>query len=374
MNSGAPWPARIGERPRRFEATKSSAKALGVVVTVVCIALFAVFAGLSSVLSRQAMQAVAPVALIVFAAGYVAFLARALRGKKVVLDVDRDRLLVDEGRGGVFPLAGAALGLWRMPGTGVTAGTVLHLAGGERPLRVGGRDHRPGAALRLEAPPVESIDVLLPADAFEALLAWVPSLAAAPHHAARGPLRCQLQANPASLRGGLSVMAPWLLTMALVGAVSVALGSLGVFDSAAGQMMAMPLILAIIAAGLVVTVVRSMRKSPALEIEADPRELRLRDPRKGLILVAAPLGAVSTARGFSRMHTRGGTIVHTILVLRVPGHRDVSLAVQDTRFGWADAVPRLPTPRYVVGPPDWLALADLLGVRRFVVVRDDGFV
>ncbi|MGK3993645.1 hypothetical protein [Sorangium sp. So ce1024] len=349
-------------------------KALGVVVTVVCLALFGVFAGLSAVLSRQAMQAVVPVALLVFVAGYMAFLARALRGKKVVLDVDRDRLLVDEGRGGVFPLAGAALGLWRISGTGVTAGTVLHLAGGKRPLRIAGRDHRPGPALRLDAPPVQSIDVLLPADAFEALLAWVPSLAAAPHHAARGPLRCQLLVNPASLRGGLSVMAPWLLTMALVSAVSIVLGSLDVFASAAGQKVAIAIILVIIAAGLVMTVVRSMRKSPALEIEADPRGLLLRDPRSGQILAAAPLGAVSTARGFSRMRTRGGEIVHTTLVLRIPGHSDVSLAVQDMRFGWVDAVPSLPTPRYVVGAPDWFALVDLLGVRRFLVVQDDGFV
>lgn len=341
---------------------------------VASVGLFGGFAALSSLFWRDTMQVAVPICLILFFVCYSAFIVRAFRGKKVVLDVDGGRLRVDEGRAGEYSLSGAALGLWRMPGTGVSMGTALHLAGGKRPLVVGGRDHRPGAALRLDAPPVEHIDMLLSADAFEALLASVPSLASAPGHAAPGPLRCALMPNPTSLRGGLSMMAPWLLTIAAVSAVSLAFGALGVFDSVAGQMMVMPLILVIIAVGLVTTVVRSTRKRPALEIEADRRELRLRDPRTGQLLAAAPLGAASITRGICRIHARSGTFEHAVLALRLPGHRDVTLGVQDTRFAWADAVPRLPAPRYVVGPPDWNALVEILGVRRFLVVRDDHVV
>ncbi|AUX27416.1 uncharacterized protein SOCEGT47_080050 [Sorangium cellulosum] len=371
MHPGTPWPAPRGDTPRRFEAVSSPSKGFGVSAILVSLALFAGLAGLAAVLPPRAMKAVVPVGFIVVIAIYGFLVAPTLRGKKAVLDVDRDRLLVDEGRGGVFALPGASLGLWRMPGTGVTLGTVLHLAGGKRPLRIGGRDHRPGAAHRLAAPPVESVDVALPAGAFEALLASVPSLATVPGHAAHGPLRVSLMPNPSSLRGGLSAMAPWLLTMALVGVVSVALGALGVLDSAAGRWVAMPLTLLIIVAGLVTTVVRSSRPRPALELELDPRELRLHDPKTGRLLAAAPLGAVSGTRGFSLFRMRSGTFTFAALVLRVPGHGDVTLGVHDTRFAWADAVPRLPAPRYVVGPPDWNAVVECFGLQRLLVVHDD---
>jgi hypothetical protein len=307
--------------------------------------------------------------MIVFLGGYAAFLAFGLRGKKVFLDITGDRLVLDEGRGGAFPLSGAALGLWRMASVGVNAGTVLHLAGGGRMLRVGGRDHRPGAALRMDASPVDSVDVFLPAEAFDALLASVPFLAYPPH-AAQAPRRCQLLPSPFSARGVLVATAPWVGSMMLVGIVSVVLGTMGLFDSAAGQRIALPLLAAIVVAVFGLSAVHSARKRAALEIEADSRELRLRDPRTGRLLAAALSGAVATARGVCRIHVRGATFEYAALAIRIPGHEDVTLCVHDTRFGWNDATPRWSAPRYVVGPPDWYALVEVLGMRPSVVVRD----
>src|SRR5580704_5260491 len=251
----------LGAR-HRFETTKGTGRRAGIVVLLGVVVVMAGGWGLSAALPRRTLDVVWPVFVLVFVLGYFAVLAFALRGKKIVLDVERDRVIVDEGRGGVFSLAGAALGPWRAAGLGVTVGTVLHLAEGRRKLRIGGRDHRPGAALRVDAPVVENVDVLLPAGELDVLLAFVPHLTgggASSPHAAHAPLRFALLPNPASARGVVSMMAPWFATLAIVSVVGVGLGSLGLYDSPVGQGIGAAITMAIIAAGIAVTVVRSVR-------------------------------------------------------------------------------------------------------------------
>jgi FtsH-binding integral membrane protein len=360
----------LGAR-HRFETTAGPGRRVWIPVALGIVVVMGGGWGISAALPRRTMDVVMPVFMLVFVVAYFAVLAFAFRGKKIVLDVERDRLLVDEGRGGVFPLAGAALGPWRAAGLGVTAGTVLHLAADRRKLRIGGRDHRPGAALRVDAPVVENVDVLLPARDFDVLLAFVPHLAAvggasSPHHA---PLRFALLPNPASARTVVSMMLPWFATLALVSVVGVGLASLGLYATPLGQEIGTAITVALIVAGLAVTVLHSVKKRPALEIETDLHELRLRDPRSGAIVAAAPLSVVSRTRGTHRTSGRA-TMEHPVLELGLPG-RTVTLGVYDPRFGWNDAAPRLSAPRYIVGPPDWSLLVEVLGLHPFVVVRDE---
>ncbi|AKT41263.1 hypothetical protein [Chondromyces crocatus] len=368
MNPGAAWHGGGSAGPRRFEAAGKPGRAFWIGAMGLGAALLVGLGVLSMVLPKQVMNAVMPVFMIVFLGGYLVFFVFGLRGKKVLLDVHGDRVVLDEGRGGEFPFSGAALSLWHMASVGVDMGTVLHLSGGGRRLLIGGRDHRPGAGLTMSAPPVDSVDVFLPADAFDALLACVSSATVAPR-AASGPWRCALLPSTISPRNLLATMAPWLGSVVLTGVVSMALAALGGLDSGLGRMIALPLLGVILVAGLVLTVTRSMRKGPALEIEVDPRELRLRDPGTGRVLAAAPPSAIATARGVYRVYSRGAVFDYATLALRIPGHEDVILYVQDTRFGWGDAVQRGSAPAYVVGPPDWITLVEMFGARPFLVVR-----
>jgi hypothetical protein len=295
------------------------------------------------------------------------FLTRAMRGTNVTLDVSDGRLLVDEGRGGAFPLAGAMFGLWRMPGLGVVSGTVLHLDDGRRSYRVGGRDHRPAASLPLKAPTTGEADAYLPAMEFDALLEL--ALASMPpvyHHspATLDVTRCRLLPNPWLLRNGLRHMVPWFGAIALVMVVTGILDMIGLFATLDGQFLGIAVVLPFIVGGLVLTARRSLKREPVMEIEIDARELRVRDLATGAITFMAPRAALACSRGVRRYNLgRGGTFVHAVLAIARPGQEPLSIGVADARFGWVDSSATVPAPRYVVGPPDWNALTEALGVR-----------
>lgn len=372
--SGQRQDAFAGER-RRFEGEGQLGRP-GVLAVVASLAVVAGFATVSAALPRAMYSVVVPVLVVAGLGGYGVVLSRMLRSRKVILDIDRDQLVVDEGRGGAFPLASAVLGPWRQPGLGVIAGTVLHLVGSRR-LRIGGRDHQASRALLLDAPPEEDVDLYLPAADFEALLACLPSAALgvragvveASATAAPALLRCPLLANPSSARSVLGMMAPWFGTMALTMLLSAVFGALGVFDKPGGQIVVLPITLVILVGGIVVTMVRAQRRAPALQIEVDGRELRLLDPKTGRILSAALLGGVIVTRGMHRMLTRSGSFEYPLLVIRIPGRAELTVGVYDGRFAWGGGARYLSAPRYIVGPPDWHTLVDRLGARSFLVVR-----
>jgi hypothetical protein len=319
----------------------------------------------------SAAKAIVPLFIVLGLAGYGLLVYRAFRPRRTVLEVGAERLLVDEGRGGSFPLSGAAFGLWRMAGVGVTAGTVLHLAGGEQVFRVAGRDHRPASAIPLEAPDVEQADAFLSAADFDALLAALPSWVLAARRdapATPGPLRIVLMPNPAAGRNAFAMMLPWLGTIVLVSLVGGGLGSLGVDEA-----ILLPVIVAIVVGGLVLTVVRSVRRAAGLEIESADRELRVRDPKKGTVLASAPIPFIRSDRAMVRYTGRGASFEHPVLTLHLSASWQVSLGVYDARFRWRDAVPYVSSPRWIVGAPDWNALLDLLGMRDLAVVQPDAW-
>jgi hypothetical protein len=344
-------------------------------------------AAINLALPAAVAKAIVPVFVLLSLAGYGAFLYRTFRPRKTTLDVAGDRLVVDEGRGGTFPLSGALLGLWRMPAVGVTAGTVLHLqsaagpfdgggsAPGPRTFCVAGRDHVPPAGIRLEAPMVEGVDAFLSAADFDALLAALPSWgvqARREEPAAPAPRRIPLLPNPSSGRSAFAMMLPWFGTMALVSLLGGGLGALGLFDSPVGQAIGTALIVSILVGGIVLTVLRARRRAPGLEIEIDSREFRLRDPQKGTVLAATP---ISMIQAVPAMYSYTGRVSfeHAVLTLRLSPTDEVALAVYDTRYRWRDPVPHVSAPRWIVGPPDWNVLLDLFGARRLAVVQSDGY-
>jgi hypothetical protein len=125
-------------------------------------------------------------------------------------------------------------------------------------------------------------------------------------------------------------------------------------------------------AGLVLTIMLAMRRRPGLELEVHGRELVLRKTG-GAMLASAPVGMIGVTRGIHAYSGRGGEYQQIALVLRLGQEQPVSIGILDTRYAWSDSVPRVRAPRWLVGPPDWNALVDLLGLGGFLVVKSDGW-
>jgi hypothetical protein len=359
---------------RRFLAKGSATRRIGLWVYGGMAVMMGAVAAINLLPSRVA-SVVTPVVFLAGLGAYGVWLVWGIAGRRVVLDVGDERVVVDEGRGGSFTLAGAKLGLWRMAGISVTSGTALHLAGGEQPFVIGGQDHRPGPAIELEAAPVVEVDAILPASQFEALLAELPSWVFRARWDAASfpaPLRVELTSNPWSTRHVLGTMLPWLSTIALLIVLTVPLEAAGISENPLGRAVTTPLMIALVVAGMVLTVVRARRRRRGLELELGEHEIRLLDSKRGAVLVATPLSTVQVARGRHVSSGRGASSDMPTLRLRLSPAHEVSVGVYDTRYGWSDVAPRVSAPRWVIGPPDWNTLVERLGVRPFLVVQELG--
>lgn len=93
-----------------------------------------------------------PVATVGAVAAWLWVLLLSAWPRRVRLCLDRGRLLVDGGRGGAFPCAGAVVAQWSVPGLDVVVGTAICFRDGARSYTVGARDHAAprGAEVLLE--------------------------------------------------------------------------------------------------------------------------------------------------------------------------------------------------------------------------------
>jgi hypothetical protein len=57
-------------------------------------------------------------------------------------------------------------------------------------------------------------------------------------------------------------------------------------------------------------------------------------------------------------------------MLRLSPREEVALGVLDLRYRWRDATPNVRAPAWIVGPPDFNALAAAVGVSQVVEVGD----
>jgi hypothetical protein len=230
-----------GMAVRRFEATAGMNGRPWVWMYGGIAIVGGLIAAAKALLIDAVASVVVPAVIILSLIAWLVWVISLFRPRRVLLELGDAALRVDEGRGssGTFQLAGARLGLWRTPGVGVTAGTVLHLAdatAGKKHFRLAGRDHRAGPAHRLDAEPVEQIDAMLSSAAFDELLAALPAwvFSDRPRPRGPGPLGISLAPNPSSLRYVLGTMLPWLSTIALVGVLGGVLDAAGVLDTRLG--------------------------------------------------------------------------------------------------------------------------------------------
>ena len=93
-----------------------------------------------------------PVATVAAVAACVWVLLLSALPRKVRLCLDGGRLLVDEGRGGAFPCAGAVVAQWNVPGLDLAVGTAIRFSDGARSYTIGAREYAAprGAGVLLE--------------------------------------------------------------------------------------------------------------------------------------------------------------------------------------------------------------------------------
>jgi hypothetical protein len=290
----------------------------------------------------------------------VLLFAIVLRPRPLTIDVWPDRVVLDEGREGVFPLATALLGAWEMPGYGVSMGTALHLSDGARRFCLGGRDHRPHPALRLAAPVVQDVDAYVTAADLDAVVALLPSVAGRVSAPVTNIVRISLVPNRASGRRAFAVMVPWLLTMGVVALLAVPFSLLGLDESPEGRVAMTVVLVAVVLGAMTLTVKRAVRRpTPTFVVQLEAQGLRVLDARTGAEVTAAHYAHVRCTQA---RHTYTGRSSYTMpaLVLLVPGTKAMTVGIPDFRFSWPGDVRDCGSPDYVVGGADWRTLVDRL--------------
>jgi hypothetical protein len=321
----------------------------------------AILAALPNAVSRFASL---PLGLVVMAVNVIAVM-RGANGRAVRVEVDGDRLLVDGGAGGTFPLASARIGRWRMPMLGTADSTLIELSGGGRTLRLLGLGHElpRDAALSMQAD--QPYDARISSSEMQALLELLPRAAQAVER--RGPpaatLRFELFVHPGALSRGFSVMGPWMATIAITLLFTGVLQATPLGDSRYGQYVVGVVDLLIAVTGIVVTARRATRRRPEREIEIGPVEVTLRDAVTRRALYTCPTSGLGGTRAMHRWTGRRGSFEHACVQIRLPGRADLTVGVWDPRYAWTDATPWLgPTPDYVVSATDWEALVSRLAL------------
>ncbi len=239
--------------------------------------------------------------------------------------------------GDVYSFVDASLGPWvpnkvRRGRVGaVTLGTALHLRCGPKTFVLGGRDHRVGAGVRLEAPPADRLDAWMWADDFDRLLAMIGRRSGLDVRApAPGePIRCLLFTNP------------WLLTRRQ----------------------------------------RARDTQPVLALDVGSDQIRVIDPKANATVASAFLAQVTATPADNVVRMSGSwkvNYVEPVLVVRVPGMAPLTIGCRDEtdpvgtwvwgsrqfprRFSWSDSVPSERESDFVVSGADWRTLVEKFGL------------
>jgi hypothetical protein len=272
--------------------------------------------------------------------------------RKIRISVTSDGLTVNRRPGDVYSFSDAKLGTWGVTG-GATMGTALHLLCGPRRFILGGRDHRVGAATRLEAPDVGygqsvDIDAWLPAAEFEEILTMAgrrSRLDVRPP-APGEPTRCLLYPNPLLMQ------------------------EVGPFAFRKRR-----------------EVYRSL-SHPSLAIDVREDTIRVIDPTNNAVIASVSLAQVTATPTMYRPSSRHWfpTVGHIMsdalsnylslqpcVVVSVPGMQPLTIGGRDTvsgvnhRFWWRGDVPlQRERPDYAVSGADWLTLVDKFGLAPYL--------
>jgi hypothetical protein len=256
-------------------------------------------------LSQVAPNTAGPVC-IALGLGIQGVVLWGLTTRPVALDVGPNGIAIDEGRRGRFPSPAVRLGEWNAAHYNVPQGTALHLESGGTRFRLGGRDHRPRPEVPLDAAPTETVDAFLPLAEFDALLLALNAAWAMSQPPGAGVIRCKLMPNAAA--------GPFAIGAAKRG----------------------------------------------LWLDLDGGQIHVVDMKTDGLLASADVRTVQAERV---EHNYPGRMSFTMraMILNVPGTEPIHVGTPDTRFSWSGPVRSVAWAPYVVGGPDWLALAERFG-------------
>jgi hypothetical protein len=249
---------------------------------------------------------------------YLGFVAWVRRPKKLVIDVAGDRLTVNQGAGGSFPLHGATLGEWYVPVIGTKGGMALHVTDGRHGFVLGGRNHRVDTGVRLEAAPVGSVDASISASDFDELLTVLGHRGGSGARAAAVavPIRCLLLENSTLQR----IVASWM----------------------------------------------GRRPQPKVCIEVDGDVIRLIDVKANSLIAWAALSQITVTPGEHTFHGRFTSITWAVLDIRVPDLEPILIAnPEGQRYMWRRRVPDLGNADFILSTADWCALVERFGLTQY---------
>lgn len=212
-------------------------------------------------------------------------------------------------------------------------GVVAFIPSDNGVLRIAGEDHD-GSGYRLDEPATAKFDVRLPRAAFDQLL---EALGTSQDHRDY-PL---IHLTP---QGTLRMMAPWLLTIVVVGTIGIVMGNTKLGEG---------MIIAAIAAGLLWTFV-ALRRPPKtkLALELRPDELVLAGTR-------VPWHSVSATPRTKVLRSRYATSRMAVLELKLGDQRPIRVGCFTREVPWL-ARRTYRRVRYLVGEPHWHNLVEAL--------------
>jgi hypothetical protein len=210
---------------------------------------------------------------------------------------------------------------------------------------------------------VRAVDLAIDADDFDALAAQLG--------VARGDTReveVELIKSSQTAGGLARMMGPWLLTMLGLSIGGVLLGVTGVGERVVstrhGNEILGAIVLAIVIAGITLTVVRNARAAaPARIVRVTDDGLALEDA-DARVLARASWAEVTAARQRHLVRARTGTTTVAVLALAIGGESLV-IGAYDAGDGWPDDVPRVRrAPRWLAGGAQWARLLAALAAHR----------
>ncbi len=247
------------------------------------------------------------------------------------------------------------LGYWVVPGIDAASGLAVTIRGKGGALRIGGDKHD-GEGYELGAP-TRTVDCHLRADELDALVQLLGITRGEP-----GPLAIPLIRSSQSIVGIARGMAPWLITITVLGVLGIVVG-----NTAWGQdMLATPdgqLVMALVCGGVALfgvvwMIVRSRRVRGA--------ELELREEDDALIVddgkapQRVPWKSIAIEKLTYSVSSRMGTFSMPLLVLTI-GDRKLRLGAWDTQLAWPGQPAKTwRAPHWLVGAAKWPKLLDLL--------------
>ncbi len=247
-----------------------------------------------------------------------------------------------------------AVGNWVLPGIGAATGLAVTIRGPGGTLRIGGEAHD-GEGYTLGAP-TRTIDCQLPKQDFEDLLAAL-GIARGPS----GPLAVPLLRSTQSFGGIVRGMAPWLVTITVIGAFNLVVGAWGeaVLASPDGQLVIGAICGGVAIFGIGWMIVRGRRiRTPELELREEPDALVLHDMRGGSS--RADWKAIAIEKLIHSVSSRAGTFSMPVLVLTMPD-RKLRLGAWDTQLAWPGQPAKTwRAPTWIVGAAKWPKLLDAL--------------